>query len=123
EKRKEHDALRWKAAEQQMRESQAREESLRRQLDGLQGKLAEAEARAAVAGSGGSQDGIIADLKLRLTMADEKIATSEQKVRQTEAKVSKLEQELAAAQSAAATAAATAAAAPAARDSLVGIGD
>ena len=34
EKRKEADALRWKATEQQMRESQAREESLRRQLDG-----------------------------------------------------------------------------------------
>jgi hypothetical protein len=66
EKRKEADALRWKATEQQMRESQAREESLRRQLDGLQGKLAEAEARAAVASTGGSQDGVIADLKYRL---------------------------------------------------------
>jgi hypothetical protein len=38
--RKEADALRWKAAEQQMRESQARETSLRRQLDGLHGKIA-----------------------------------------------------------------------------------
>jgi hypothetical protein len=116
EKRKEHDALRWKATEQQMRESQAREESLRRQLDGLQGKLAEAEARAAVAGSGGSQDGIIADLKLRLTMADEKIRSSEERARINEGKVGKLEQDLVAAKSAAA-------AAPAARDSLVGIGD
>src|SRR5678815_3679856 len=35
EKRKEADALRWKATEQQMRESQARAEALRRQLDGL----------------------------------------------------------------------------------------
>jgi colicin import membrane protein len=116
EKRKEADALRWKATEQQMREAQAREQSLRRQLDGLQGKLAEAEARAAVAGSGGSQDGIIADLKLRLTMADEKIRTSEEKVRLTEAKLGRLEQDLAAAKSAAA-------AAPPVRDSLVGIGD
>ena len=116
EKRKEHDALRWKATEQQMREAQHREESLRRQLDGLQGKLAEAEARAAVAGSGGSQDGIIADLKLRLTMADEKIRTSEERARTNEGKVSKLEQDLAAAKSAAGSA-------PAARDSLVGIGD
>ncbi len=116
DKRKEHDALRWKATEQQMLQSQAREDSLRRQLDGLQGKLAEAEARAAVAGSGGSQDGIIADLKLRLTMADEKVATSEQKLRLTEAKVGKLESELVTAKSAAA-------AAPAARDSLAGIGD
>src|SRR5688572_12257366 len=50
-KRKEVDANRWKQAEVQMRESEARENSLRRQLDGLQGKLAEAEARAAVAGT------------------------------------------------------------------------
>ena len=49
--RKEQDAQRWKQAEVQMREGDAREQSLRRQLDGLQGKLAEAEARAAVAGT------------------------------------------------------------------------
>src|SRR5687768_6285722 len=34
QKRKEQDALRWKQAEQQMRESEARETTLRRQLDG-----------------------------------------------------------------------------------------
>src|SRR5262249_9641656 len=55
EKRKEADALRWKAAEQQLREHEARETSLRRQLDGLQGKLAEAEARVAVALSSSGQ--------------------------------------------------------------------
>lgn len=77
EKRKEADALRWKATEQQMRESQAREESLRRQLDGLQGKLAEAEARAAVASSGGSQDGVIADLKYRLNSLEESKRSAE----------------------------------------------
>ncbi|HEU0031847.1 MAG TPA: hypothetical protein VFQ53_14525 [Kofleriaceae bacterium] len=49
DKRRELDAQRWKQAEQQMRESEAREQSLRRQLDGLQGKLAEAEAKVAVA--------------------------------------------------------------------------
>jgi len=118
-KRKEQDALRWKATEQQMLQSQAREDSLRRQLDGLQGKLAEAEARAAVAGSGGSQDGIIADLKLRLTIADEKIASSEQKLRLTEAKVGKLETELVDAKAKAVTAAATATTSPA----MSGIGD
>jgi hypothetical protein len=130
EKRKEHDALRWKATEQQMVQAQAREEALRRQLAGLQGQLAEAEARAAVAGSGGSQDGIIADLRLRLTMADEKVRTSEEKLRLTQAKVEKLEQEVVAAQDAkfkaekdAKDAKASAAAAPAVRDSLVGIGD
>lgn len=47
--RREQDAQRMKAAEGQLREGEAREHSLRRQLDGLQGKLAEAEARAAVA--------------------------------------------------------------------------
>ena len=51
EKRREQDALRWKQAEQQMRESEARELALRPKLDGLQGKLAEAEARAAIAGT------------------------------------------------------------------------
>jgi uncharacterized protein (DUF2267 family) len=49
EARRQQDALRMKAAETQMREGEQREISLRRQLDGLQGKLAEAEARAAVA--------------------------------------------------------------------------
>ena len=49
EARREADALRWKAAEHQLREGDAREAALRRQLDGLQGRLAEAEARAAVA--------------------------------------------------------------------------
>jgi hypothetical protein len=47
--RREQDAQRWKAAESQLRESEVRETSLRRQLDGLQGKLAEAEARVAIA--------------------------------------------------------------------------
>ena len=69
--RREADQLRWQAAEQQLRESEAREQSLRRQLDGLQGKLAEAEARAAVAAGTGSHDGVIADLKVRLQRADE----------------------------------------------------
>ncbi|MGE5181027.1 MAG: hypothetical protein ACM31C_03150 [Acidobacteriota bacterium] len=75
--RREADQLRWKAAEQQLRESEAREQSLRRQLDGLQGKLAEAEARAAVAGTTGSHDGVIADLKLRLQRADERTRAAE----------------------------------------------
>jgi hypothetical protein len=76
EARREADSLRWKAAEHQLREGEAREAALRRQLDGLQGRLAEAEARAAVAGSG-SQDGVIADLKMRLNRADERIHAAE----------------------------------------------
>jgi hypothetical protein len=111
ERRRETDALRWKATEQQMRESQAREEALRRQLDGLQGKLAEAEARAAVASAGGSQDGIIADLKVRLTAADdrlrsaeERIRAAEDKARAAEEKAGQLAQDLVAAKAAAAAA-------------------
>ena len=111
EKRKEADALRWKAAEQQMRESQAREEALRRQLDGLQGKLAEAEARAAVASAGGSQDGVIADLKVRLTATDERLRAAEEQTRSlqdaarsAEERAGKLAQEVIAAKAAAAAA-------------------
>jgi hypothetical protein len=100
--RKEAAALRWKAAEQQMRESQARETSLRRQLDGLQGKLAEAEARAAVAGAGSPQDGVVADLKVRLSGYD-------QKVREAEERSQQLAKELAAAKQAQLAAAAAAA--------------
>lgn len=109
ERRREADALRWKAAEQQLRESQAREEALRRQLDGLQGKLAEAEARAAVASAGGTQDGIIADLKVRLTAADERVREAEERarsveerLREAEERAGKLAQELVAAKAAAA---------------------
>ena len=111
EARKEADALRWKAAEQQMRESQAREQSLRRQLDGLQGKLAEAEARAAVAGAGSPQDGVVADLKVRLSSYD-------QKVREAEERSQQLAKELAAAK--AAQQAAAAAATAVANDSMSG---
>ncbi len=76
--RREVDALRWKAAEGQLREGEARESSLRRQLDGLQGKLAEAEARAAVASSQQATDGAgsaahdatISELKAKIEQAE-----------------------------------------------------
>lgn len=93
---READQLRWRAAEQQLREGEAREQSLRRQLDGLQGRLAEAEAQAAVAGSG-SQDGVIADLKMRLTRADERIANAEAAAQSAESRNEQLAQELVAA--------------------------
>jgi hypothetical protein len=93
---REQDQLRWRAAEQQLREGDAREQSLRRQLDGLQGRLAEAEARAAVAGSG-TQDGVIADLKMRLTRADERIAAAEYHAQQSEGRTQQLATELTAA--------------------------
>ncbi|HEY0250446.1 MAG TPA: hypothetical protein VGC41_02925 [Kofleriaceae bacterium] len=106
EQRREADLLRMRAAEQQLLESDAREQSLRRQLDGLQGRLAEAEARAAVAGTG-SHDGVIADLKMRLTRADEKLASAEgvaqqaqAKAQQHEARAQQLAHELTAAKSA-----------------------
>ncbi|HEY3805289.1 MAG TPA: hypothetical protein VGL61_21930 [Kofleriaceae bacterium] len=80
--RREADSLRWKAAEHQLREGEARETVLRRQLDGLQGRLAEAEARAAVASSSSSHDGVVADLKVRLTRADDKAAAAEARERE-----------------------------------------
>ncbi|MEP6865252.1 MAG: hypothetical protein ABJE66_31830 [Deltaproteobacteria bacterium] len=99
ESRRENDLLRMRAAEQQLREGEAREQSLRRQLDGLQGRLAEAEARAAVAGSG-SQDGVIADLKLRLTRADERIANAEAHAHQADLRAQQLTVDLTAAKNA-----------------------
>jgi hypothetical protein len=99
ESRRENDLLRMRAAEQQLREGEAREQSLRRQLDGLQGRLAEAEARAAVAGSG-NQDGVIADLKMRLTRADERIANAEAHAHQSDLRAQQLTVELGAAKAA-----------------------
>lgn len=85
-KRKELDALRWKAAETQLKEGEARESSLRRQLDGLQGKLAEAEARAAVAAdSSGADislnDTVISELRAQIATAQEQAAAAEKRAR------------------------------------------
>ncbi|MBS1122246.1 MAG: hypothetical protein H6Q90_4474, partial [Deltaproteobacteria bacterium] len=65
-----------------MRESEAREQSMRRQLDGLQGKLAEAEARAAVAGTqlgSAAHDGALADLRREIDQATQRMRASEQR--------------------------------------------
>jgi hypothetical protein len=96
DKRREADAQRWKAAEHQMRDSQTREQGLRHQLDGLQGKLAEAEARAAVATSIGP-DGVVADLKVRLSQTDGAL-------QEAQSRAYELEEKLIAAKSAAARA-------------------
>jgi hypothetical protein len=82
EKRREVDALRWKQAESQMRESEVRESTLRRQLDGLQGKLAEAEARAAVAGTqmgSAAHDTKIEALRAEIEQAAQRMRVSEQR--------------------------------------------
>ena len=77
-----------------MRESEAREQSLRRQLDGLQGKLAEAEARAAVAGT---QMGSAAhDADDRAT-SRRRSSKAMQRMRAAEERSAELSQELAAA--------------------------
>jgi hypothetical protein len=88
EKRKEIDALRWKAAETQLRESELREGTLRRQLDNLQGKLAETEARAAVAAESGAapaviaqNDSMIQELRLKIAKAEEKAASADMRAR------------------------------------------
>lgn len=103
EQRREADQLRARAAEHQLREGEQRETSLRRQLDGLQGRLAEAEARAAVANSGGTQDGVIADLKMRLSRADERIVVAEQFANQADGRVQAISSELASAKASAAS--------------------
>ncbi len=80
--RKEADAARWKQAEHQMRDSEVREQSLRRQLDGLQGKLAEAEARAAVAGTqmgSAAHDTTISDLKSQIDKAIQRMRSAEER--------------------------------------------
>ena len=83
EAQREADSLRWKAAEHQLRESEAREASLRRQLDGMQGQLADAEARAAVAGSmtdaNRAADGVIATLKLQIQRAEATAKAAEER--------------------------------------------
>jgi len=98
EKRREQDAQRWKQAEAQMRESEAREQSLRRQLDGLQGKLAEAEARAAVAmsasSSGGMSAAAVAKHDQQIEELKAQVAAANQKVRAAEQRSSQLGQEL-----------------------------
>lgn len=104
EQRREADQLRARAAEQQLREGEQREVSLRRQLDGLQGQLAEAEARAAVANNGGTQDGVIADLKIRLSRADERIVAAVQSANQADGRVQQISSELASAKAAAVSA-------------------
>lgn len=85
EKRKEIDALRWKAAETQLRESEVRESTLRRQLDNLQGKLAETEARAAVAAESGgypvANDTVVSELRLKVARAEEKAASADMRAR------------------------------------------
>jgi hypothetical protein len=85
EKRREVDALRWKAAEGQLREGEAREQSLRRQLDGLQGKLAEAEARAAVAGTAigsAAHDQTLVELKAKIDRAEHARRAAEERTQQ-----------------------------------------
>jgi hypothetical protein len=111
DQRKEADQLRWKAAEQQLREGEAREHSLRRQLDGLQGRLADAEARAAVSGS--NEDGVIADLKIQLQKMNEKLRQTDTQAQQAQARAEQLTVELATAKHSAAQIAP-----PPARDSL-----
>lgn len=94
--RKEQDAQRWKQAEVQMRESEAREASLRRQLDGLQGKLAEAEARAAVAGTqmgSAAHDTTINELKTQIDKAMQRMRSAEERSQELASEVSRLNAE------------------------------
>ena len=94
--RKEQDAQRWKQAETQMRESEAREASLRRQLDGLQGKLAEAEARAAVAGTqmgSAAHDTTLNELKSQIDKAMQRMRAAEERSQELAEEVTRLKAE------------------------------
>ena len=94
--RKEQDAQRWKNAEVQMRESDAREQSLRRQLDGLQGKLAEAEARAAVAGTqmgSAAHDTTINELKTQIEKSMQRMRSAEDRSQELASEVTRLQVE------------------------------
>ncbi|MGE0551184.1 MAG: hypothetical protein AB7R00_29265 [Kofleriaceae bacterium] len=82
EKRRVVDAMRMKAAETQLREGEARETALRRQLDGLQGQLAEAEARAAVAGTAvgsAAHDAMMSELRAKIEKAEQRMRVAEEK--------------------------------------------
>ncbi len=104
--RREQDALRMRAAETQMKEGEAREQSLRRQLDGLQGKLAEAEARAAVAASSAAEgrggvmgsaahDQTLAQLRAQIESAEQQRKAAELKNSQLSTALSDAKNEVA----------------------------
>ena len=98
DKRREQDALRMRAAETQMKEGEVRETSLRRQLDGLQGKLAEAEARAAVAGStigSAAHDQTLAQLRAQIEAAEQQRKSAELKNTQLSSALSEAKNEVA----------------------------
>lgn len=104
DKRREQDALRMRAAETQMKEGEVRETSLRRQLDGLQGKLAEAEARAAVAGTSlgsAAHDSTLAQLRAQIEQAEQQRRAAEQKTQQLSSALNEAKNEVAIARSSA----------------------
>jgi hypothetical protein len=96
-KQREADALRMKVAEHQLREGEAREASLRRQLDAVQGKLAEAEARAALAststGAMQAAEALVADLRGRLERSEAKLAEATTHTRELEMELAKAKTE------------------------------
>lgn len=95
--RKEQDAQRWKNAEAQAKESEAREQSLRRQLDGLQGKLAEAEARAAVAGTqmgSAAHDTTISELKDQIEKAVARMRAAEDRSQELSSELYRAQEEV-----------------------------
>jgi hypothetical protein len=72
--RRDADALRWNAAETQLREREAREVALRRQLDTLQGQVDEAEAHASRLRSDSTE---ATELRTRLADAEQRVSSAE----------------------------------------------
>ncbi|MBP9085050.1 MAG: hypothetical protein KBG15_02990 [Kofleriaceae bacterium] len=90
DRRRQQDQARWKQVEAQLKaESEIRENALRKQLDSLQGKLAAAEARAAVAADtdgGAAANAAMAQLQQQVAKAEERVRTAEAAAKAAQAK-------------------------------------
>ncbi len=90
DRRRQQDQARWKQVEAQLKaESEIREIALRKQLDSLQGKLAAAEARAAVAADtdgGAAANAAMAQLQQQVAKAEDRVRAAEAAAKAAQAK-------------------------------------
>jgi chromosome segregation ATPase len=100
DRRRQQDQARWKAAETQLKsEAEVRENALKKQLDVLQGKLAAAEARAAVAADtddGAAATAAMAQLQNQLAKAEDRAKSAEAAAKASQAKINEMAAEAAA---------------------------
>ena len=99
DRRRQQDQARWKQVESQLKaESESRENALRKQLDSLQGKLAAAEARAAVAADtdgGAAANAAMAQLQQQVAKAEGRVRSAEAAAAAAQAKNNELAAEAA----------------------------